>query len=273
MLFYILLLFSSITYAADYHSPRTSALGGAGRGGPLLTDAIYLSPAMASFLPAYAVSTSFNGHTGKEDTEPKGRTYHFSLQDGRNEFFQAGLGYTRRADGAFLHLGVSKAVAQKYGVGIGSKYAFKSHGRAKAYDSTLSVIGSPIEWFQGSMVIDNLVETNKGKDWNLYREFVLGTKFSVMNLLMIYFDPHLIPNKPGKSFGYELGVELPLFTDFYLRIGKSENSMQPHIGTYGDGYGWGFGWIFPRLSIDAAIYRSVGPVLTDNKIISMTISY
>ncbi len=269
----IFFCFATVSSASDYHSPRTAALGGAGHGAPLLTDAIYLNPAMASFLPAYSVSTSYNGYEGKENTEPKGRVFHFSIQDGRNELFQAGMGYTRRADGAFLNIGASKAITQKYGVGLGSKYAFRSGNKNSATDATLSFLANPIKWFQGSLIIDNLVQTASGKNWNLYREYILGMKFSVMDILMIYADPHLVPTKNGNSFGYELGLELPLFQDFFVRAGKSQESMQPHVATYGRGYGMGFGWVFPRFSIDAALYRSVAPVLTNNKEISMTISY
>jgi len=270
---FLILALPVSAFASDYHSPRTAALGGAGRGGPLLTDAIFLNPAMNSFLPSYQVNGSFNSYSGKDDTEPKGRVLHYSIQDGRNTLFQAGLAYTKRADGAFVHLGVSKAVAQRIGVGIGSKYAFNSATREKAVDSTLSMIASPIDWFQGSFVVDNLIESSKAQTWNLYREFAFGFKFNVKSMLMAYFDPHYIPNKPGAAFGYEFGLELPLFQDFFLRWGKSENSMQPHVAAYGDGYGMGIGWIFPRLSIDLALSRTVNPVQTNNKMISFTVSY
>lgn len=260
-------------WASDYHSPRTAALGGAGRGGPLLTDAIFLNPAMNSFLPSYQINGSFNSYHGKEDSEPKGRVLHYSIQDGRNQLFQAGLAYTKRADGSFVHLGVSKALAQKFGMGLGSKYAFSSAHREKAFDGTFGMIASPIDWLQGSLVVDNVFENTKGKAWGLYREFALGIKFNVKGLLLAYVDPHYVPNKPGSAFGYEAGIEIPLFRDLFIRAGKSENSMQPHIATYGDGYGMGFGWIFPRLSIDAAFSRTVNPVQTDNRMISFTISY
>jgi hypothetical protein len=269
----ILFCFTAVSYASDYHSPRTAALGGAGHGSPLLTDAIYLNPAMASFLPAYSVSTSYNAYDGKNNSEPRGRVYHFSIQDGRNELFQAGMGYTRRADGAFLNIGASKAISQKYGVGLGSKYAFRSANKKSANDGTLSFLANPLPWFQGSLIVDNLLQTANGKNWNLYREYILGMKFSIMNILMIYFDPHLVPSKVGNSFGYEVGLELPLFQDLYLRAGKSQQSLQPHVATYGRGYGMGLGWVFPRFSLDAALYRSVEPILTNNKEISMTISY
>ncbi len=257
-------------HATDYHSPRTAGLGGAGHAAPILTDAIYMNPAMISFLPTYSVSVSRNSYAGPDNTEPRGRVINASIQDGSNTLFQAGVGYTRKTYGREVHLGASTKLFEKAGIGIGGKYLFGSTSRESAQDATLSGLAAPLPWLQGGIIIDNLIETDKTKIWGRYREFKLGFKFNIERILLIYADPHLIPGKPGDSFGYEAGVEVPIMADLYLRGGLNRNSFQPHLGAYGRGHGFGFGWAFPRFSIDAALTRTFEPVRTNNFLFSFT---
>src|SRR5947209_4004303 len=86
---------------SDFQSARTAALGGAGHAGPMLNDAIYLNPSYASFLPTYAIGGNWVTFNGKDD-HFKGRAANLTVQDGRNEYFQAGVGYTLREDGSFV---------------------------------------------------------------------------------------------------------------------------------------------------------------------------
>jgi hypothetical protein len=121
------------------------------------------------------------------------------------------------------------------------------------------------------LIIDNLIESKKTKSWGQYREFVFGTKFNVEKILLIYVDPHVIPGKPGDSFGYEAGAELPLFSDLYIRAGINKNTFQPALGGYGHGHGFGFGWAFPRISFDLAVTRTFEPARTNHLLFSVTI--
>lgn len=269
-----LVVFCSAGFASDYQSPRTAALGGAGHAFPILTDSIYMNPAFGSFMPAYMIGASYNGYHGPDDTEPKGRVFNVSAVDGTNELFQAGAGYTRRADGRFVHIGASKKIINQLGVGIGSKFAFGSDSRQSANDYSVSTLFNILPWVQASLMADNLIQSDKGKAWNLYREITLGTRFNVISILMVYFDPHLTPDKPtGKTLGYEAGAELSIFQDLFFRVGMNRASNQPHVDAYGHGYGWGLGWVAPKIALDFAIYRSVEPIETRNMLFSATISF
>lgn len=267
------MLFTQNSVASDYHSPRTAALGGAGHAGPLLTDAIYLNPALGSFSKGYSVSASLNTYSGRNDGEPRGRVVHASAQDGINPMFQAGAGYTRRADAAFVHVGASKEIVQKFGLGVGSKYGFKNTALGTVNEMTVGAAAIPLDWLQAALTIDNILEGQKSRSWNLYREVVLGTKINIQNILMLYLDPHWAPNKPGSSFGYELGAELTVMADLFFRLGTSRDSKQAHINRYGRSYSWGFGWIFPRLSLDFAMSRTLEPLYTKNVLFSATVSF
>ncbi len=263
-------LSASPAIAIDYHSPRAAGLGGAGRGAPILTDALYMNPAMMSFLPSYSVAISRNSFAGPHDTEPKGRVINASIQDGTNPLFQAGVGYTRKTYGREVHVGASKKLIEQFGLGIGGKYLFGSESRPTAQDATFSALGAPFPFLQTGLIVDNLLETDKTKAWNRYREFALGFKFNIDRILLFYVDPHVVPGKPGDSFGYQAGVELPIMADLFLRGGLNRNSFQPHIGAYGRGHGFGFGWAFPRLSVDLALTRTFEPVRTNNFLFSFT---
>src|SRR5690606_36618254 len=94
------LFLSSTTWGSDFHSPRSSALGGSGRAGPLLNDAITLNPSFCSFLPAYSFSANYSFYEGPGYQTPagpnshSGHVYNLSIQDGRTELLQAGVSLT-----------------------------------------------------------------------------------------------------------------------------------------------------------------------------------
>jgi hypothetical protein len=194
-----------------------------------------------------------------------------SIQDGTNSLFAAGVGYTRKTYGREVQVGASTRMFQNYGIGLGGKFLFGSDSREAAQDATLSATGGPLPWLEAGVIIDNLFESAKTKNWNQYREFTVGLKANFQKILLVYFDPHVIPNKPGDSLGYEVGAELPIFSDLYVRAGMNKNSFQPVLGGYGHGHGFGLGWAFPRISIDAAVTRTFEPARTNNLLFSVTI--
>jgi hypothetical protein len=269
--------------ASDFHSPRTEALGGAGHAGPLLNDALYLNPSFEAFLPAFSLSANYQLYSGGfsdpslGNTDIHGHILNVSIQDGRSDnFFQAGFGYTTRDDGRFFTFGASKAVIKRMGVGVGAKFYQPSDGsNTLIADGTLSVSGIPTDWFQVVGVVDNIAETSAELPHNLYREFILGTKFNVLGIVMIYFDPHWIPDAPtGRPvFGHELGLELTVMQDLYLRFGNFRNSMVPTQAAYGRGNALGIGWLAPRVSFDYAFSMISEPIPENAHNFGMTVYF
>ena len=259
--------------AVDYFSPRTAGLGGAGRAGPLGTDSIYLAPAMTSFQKTYAISSSFDGYTGHDDTEPRGRVFNGSIVDGTNEMFQAGIGYTRRADATLFHFGASKALTNWLGFGIGGKRMFEHPGRDTVNQGTASTVVDIFSFLKAAITVDNLNEDRKSRTWNLYREYGLGLKASLRNILLLYYDPSYTPNLPQSKFGQAMAAELMVFQGFYVRYGINRNVIQANLGEYGRGIGYGGGFIFPKLSIDFSIYRTMTPQWSSGKLISATLMF
>lgn len=237
-------------WASDYHSPRTTALGGAGHAGPLLNDAIYLNPSYTSFLPTYGISANYLHFTGPEDLH--GHAVNASIQDGRSEMFQAGVGLTLSDDSRSIHVGASRAFVRRVGVGIGGKFIFpRDPSMPSLHDSTLSMTGIVTPWLQTVLVIDNVIESPDERALQMYRETIVATKINVMEIAMLYIDPHFTPHLPGDTqWGYEVGLELSSFRDLYIRFGKFKNAYVPNERRYADGFGLGIGWIGPRLSFD-----------------------
>ena len=262
---------SATALASDYHSPRVAGMGGAGHAAPILNDGLYLNPSVIALLPAYSVSASHESVSGPNNTEPQTLVQNLSIQDGTNSVFAAGLGYTRKTYGREVHVGASTKIFQTYGVGLGGKFLFGSDSKKSTQDASLSATGAVNDWIQAGLIVDNLMETANTKSWGQYREIILGLKFNIQKILIVYLDPHLLPGKPGDTFGYELGAELPIFSDLYIRGGLNKNAFQPALGGYGHGHGFGIGWAFPRISFDFAITRSFEPARTNNMLFSVTI--
>lgn len=265
-------LSASAAFASDFWSSRTASLGGAGHAGPLLNDAIYLNPSYVSLLPTYGLSGNYFNYSG--DPGPAGHGFNFSIQDGRSELFQAGVGYTNRPDASILNVGASKSFIQRTGVGLGAKFIFPKGSSKMLSDTTFSFTGVPSDFIQLSFIVDNLIESADEKALGFYREFILGTKVNVNKILLIYIDPHLVPDDPAISeFGYEAGVEWPIFQDFFLRVGTYRAANVAFANIRGHGYSFGLGWIAPRLSLDYGFVRNIDPASFNGHLFGATVYF
>lgn len=261
-----------VAMGSDYQSPRTAALGGSTHASPMLTDAIYLNPSFGSLIGIHALTFNYTTYHGPEDENGfsafHGHLMNISVIDGTTEtLFQAGVGFTRREDSNLLHVGASKNFTRKFGVGIGGKMMFphntspdQSHNRIT--DATISTTVILARWFQTALIIDNLFQSAKEHNW--YRELTIGTRFNIMQIFYIYFDPNWVPDYPdaGKRYGYEAGTEFPFMSDFFLRFGMFRHANLSFENDRGNGYSAGFGWLAPRLSLDYALSRVISPANT-----------
>lgn len=267
--------------AADFQSPRTMALGGAGHANPLLSDAIYVNPSFISFMQTHSLSLYYlnygngtvQGPTGPTDFY--GHNLNLSVMDGSpDSLFQAGFGYTRKEDSSVISVSAGKGFFQGMGVGVGTKFIFlnNSSGR-RITDAIISTTGVFTSWFQSSLIIDNIFES--ASDQNLYRDYIIGTRFNIPGILSIYLDPHWTPSLPGgqEPWGYEAGIEFPFFSDFYLRAGTFKSSYVSYQSRRGDGYGLGIGWIAPKISMDYSYGRVLRDLPTDSHQFGFTIYF
>lgn len=267
------------TPASDFHSPRTAALGGSGHAGPLLNDSIFLNPAFASLLPTYSLSGNYLWFNGGEvlpdgSSVLSGKNYNVSVQDGRTQLFQAGVGYTVLKNGKFIHIGASKAALKRVAFGVGAKLFFPDDkSRSQILDSMVSVTLIAGRWLQVVAVVDNLRSPSEARERGLQREFIIGTKFNLVGAVLIYFDPHWVPALGSGIFGHESALEFTVMSDFFIRLGAFRNSKVPFLGVYGRGYGLGIGWIAPRISMDYGMERTIEPIAAVAHTIGMTVFF
>jgi hypothetical protein len=259
------LLDAARCFAEDFQSPRTMALGGAGHAGPLLNDSIYLNPSYSSFLPTYAVSGNFEW-ANFQDGSYKYKIDNASVQDGRSDLFQAGVAYTHRDDGTFIHIGAGRSlISQRLGLGLGGKlFMPAADGSPHMFDSTFSMTGIPFESVQTALIVDNLIESQTEQQYGLFREFIVGTKFNLEKIVLVYIDPHYVPDLTTNSkYGYEAGAEWPIMVDFFLRAGVFHSSNVPALGngTRGNGFGLGAGMLSPKVSVDYGLSRVLEPII------------
>jgi hypothetical protein len=245
----VVILGSTQTYATEYLSPRTLGMGGAGRGAPLLNDAIYLNPSYASFTPVYSVSGDYTWFEGQ-------RNYNLSVQDARTELFQAGVGFTRREQNGAINIGASRTVVRQLGVGIGSKILIDDGSSKMTTDMMFSTSFIASQEMYASLIIDNILNSEEGRKRNLIRTIYLGFKFIPTKEIQIFLDPLYSPDyADGKKSGYSVGFEIGILADFFLRAGKFVNAEVPYMNTRGDGFGYGIGWIGPKINFDWAMHR------------------
>lgn len=267
--------------ASDFQSPRTSALGGAGHASPMLNDAIYLNPSYVSFLPTYSLSGNYSFFEGPSNcdgcgpSDPHGHVLNASIQDGRSELFQAGVGFTELDDRKVLNIGASRSIVQRLGIGIGGKWVLPNvDSPTLLWDTMVSITFVPLDWLQLAGIVDNLFQPQNNLAYGMYREFILGSKVNVMGIVLIYFDPHLAPDvADGNTFGHELGLEFPIMKDFFLRMGNFRYANVAAISMRASGYSAGLGWVAPASSFDFALQRVLDPVLCNVYSFSMTVFF
>jgi hypothetical protein len=267
----VAVLQGATAFAVEYQSPRTLALGGAGRAGPWLNDSIYLNPSYASFVSAYSVAGGYNWFD-------EGRNYNASVQDARDELVQAGLGFTKREQNNAINLGASRSLIKQLGFGLGSKFLLDNQTNKITSDLIFSTSYIALPWMYASFIVDNIIQSEAGLQRNLFRTFFLAFKFIPTKQVEFYLDPLYSPSySAGNKAGFSLGVELAALADFYLRAGKFVNAEVSYLNTRGDGFGLGLGWIGPRINIDYALNRVLsadsGVGLTTSQSVSTTLFF
>jgi hypothetical protein len=249
----IVFFFTMISNAlgVEYQSARTLALGGAGRAGPFLTDAIYLNPSFASYTPIYTLSGGYNSFQS-------GRNYNFSVQDSRSEFLQAGAGFTKREQNLAVNIGASKAFAKRYGVGVATKLILDNGTNHMTSDFLVSGSILATSWLYATLVVDNLVANTAQTSRNLDRTAFVALKLIAAHKIEFYLDPFYSPAySHGNKAGYSVGIEIGMLEDLYLRMGKYQDAEVTHLNTRGNGFGMGLGWIGPKLNLEYAMNRTL----------------
>lgn len=267
--------------ASDFQSPRTAALGGAGHASPMLNDAIYLNPSYVSFLPSYSLSGNYGFYGGPPtcDTcgpsDPHGHLLNASIQDGRSDMFQAGVAFTELNDRKIFNVGASRTIVERLGIGFGGKWVIPNiDSPPLLWDTMASITFVPLDWLQLAGIVDNIFQPQANLAYDMYREYILGSKFNIMGVVLIYFDPHLAPSVPdGNTFGHELGVEFPFMQALFFRLGNFRNANVAAISERGSGYSIGAGWVAPSSSFDFALQRVLDPVLCNVYSFAMTVFF
>ncbi len=172
------------------------------------------------------------------------------------------MGLTERDDANIINVGASKTAIDRLGFGLGGKFIFPTNGsHTMLIDSVFSTTFIATAWLNLALIGDNLIETAAERQYGFYRQIILGTKFNIMGLLLVYADPHWTPDLTSDStWGYELGLEIPIMSDFFVRLGDFSSAMVPYLNLYGHGYSVGLGWMAPKVSFDYALQRVVSPV-------------
>ncbi len=256
-------LFGFSGWGSDFQSPRTGALGGAGHAAPYLSDAIYLNPSYLSLSPAHALALNYLGYQTGSPPSSGGNLNISGIYSEPDLVAQWGAALTQRLDGNLLHVAVSSQMAERFSVGVGSKFYFSNTNSGILADLLLSMTFVPLNWFRFSIITDNLLESIGGSVFS--REFGLGTRFSLNSLYSLLIDSHFNPTLQSIGlplWGYELGVEYNLLEYFFLRVGGGQNSTLSFLANRGDTLALGIGASFPRFSFDYSYVRVLSSART-----------
>jgi hypothetical protein len=242
--------------ALDFESARTTGLSGSGRGGPLMTDTIFVNPSALAFQNVQALSGTFDWLTNP--ASPPGTTNHLfngSVVDGKNQYVDAGLAFTRRPDLDLIHLALAKQVMPWGAIGATVKRFSsgsanpQSINQVTGFDGGLSaavvipadMLASPQVSF--GLTAENLIHDAAKEATIGPRQLGGGVKATFEKLLALYADAVVNQsNVSGAWTTYSGGAEIGLGSDFYIRGGLS--------GYRQKGWSYGVGWTGPKIAIN-----------------------
>lgn len=266
---------SQNSFGTDVLTGRSAGMAGSGHAAPLLNDATFMNPSYISFLRAYSVGLNYVRYDATDSNSPfYGRHYTLAIQDGRTELFQAGAAYTNRHDGAMIHMAVARKILNPLALGLGGKFFMTSSSNARSFwDLNFSATFIATEWLQIALMADNLIESNEARLIHNEREIIIGTKFNIMGIVILYLDPVFAPSRAeGEQLGYRASAELTLFKEFFFRIGRFEKMIIPYYSDLASGLTFGAGWVAPRLSLDYGLSRVLEPLRGLPQSVTHTIS-
>lgn len=244
------LLIGNNSFALDFVTARTASLGETGRGSALTNDTILLNPSLIGFQPAQAVAGSYQWK--------KDKNFYLSAVDGKNQWFQAGLSFTRRSDMDFIHLGLAKRITNWMSVGtLVKRYATRSNSLAKDGRAISGFDGGPSFSFilpksalpvqtQLGLAVDGFMHSKSDEPNVEPRNIGLGAKVNLSEILLIYADyVQYLPQISGAYNSYHAGLELALAgTELFGRGGL--------MGFRDTGWTVGAGWVGPRIALNYA---------------------
>lgn len=251
----LFLLGTRAGWALDFQSSRTLSLAQSGRGGALLNDTITLNPALLGFQPAASISGTFNWlNNAQTQAGANNRAFNVSVIDGKNEYVNAGISFTRRPDVDFIHVGLAKRVSEWLSLGVSGK-RFNTSNNNQAYQGQQltgyeagvsagiaipqSVISVPIQF---GLTADNLMHRPTDEKIVGPKQLGGGVKVAFSQMLMLYGDVvENFSNFQGVYASYAGGAEIALGNEIYARGGL--------FGVREKGWSAGLGWIGPKLGI------------------------
>lgn len=234
-------------HAVDFQTSRILALGTTGRGGALLNDTILLNPSLLGFQPVQSISGTYKWVEDK--------AFNVSVIDGKNKYFQAGIGYTRMPDLDFIHLALAKRATNWLSFGTTAKrYSTRANNLAangqevSGFDGGPSVsVAFPKEVtgvaLQLGLTGDNLTHKAADEKYLGPKQAGAGIKVNLRDILLLYGDyVQFFPSSSGSYNSYAGAAELSLGADLYARAGL--------FGFREKGWSLGAGWLGPKIGIN-----------------------
>lgn len=209
------------------------------------------------FQPAQSISGTFDWINNP--SKFNGGTNHGfngSVIDGKNQYVNAGLSFTRQPDLDFIDVGLAKRVTDFMSVGLLAKrYSTNSNNVAAqgnsvvGYDGGLSLgFAIPPEStynvpLQFGLVADNIRHMAKDEPYEGTRQLGGGAKVTINKTLMLYGDvAQNFSNFSGSYTQYAGAAELAAGNDIYARGGLFTGQQK--------GWGAGIGWVGPKIGLN-----------------------
>ena len=177
-----------------------------------------------------------------------------SLIDGKNQYVNAGVAFTRRPDTDFIHVGLAKRVHEYVSIGAVVKRFSTGTSNPQATTQTSGIDGGlsaslalPTDMLgfdlQVGLTTENLMHTAGNEPYLGPRQLGGGIKAAFNKIFAVYGDAvDNQSNFTGSWTNFSGGAEINLGSDFYVRGGL--------LGFNEKGWSFGGGWMGPKIAIN-----------------------
>lgn len=255
----ILSSFSSYGQLPKIYSTRLLSTSGAGIGSILVDEASMLNPASIAFVPT--TNAYFQQSRNKTDNNSKSRLTKsdsglmeiYQMADSSGEL-KGTFSYQNQAQNGFkrrkLVSSFAAAIAKKTSMGISysyNKYSTPTDKEDTFHQGSLGITHIFNKKLSAGLIIidpfsSNAVESTLG----------LGFQFTLFKGLTFIQDfEYALKNDDAKGISTRTALQINAFKDFYLRAGKSEDTIRKTTSV-----SYGLFWIGPKLSLGYAVMTS-----------------
>ena len=253
---------SSWAQIREFQTTRLNSTAGTGIASVLATESAILNPAASAFFSGSSISYhSYKTSLRKESDDRDAANDDFPSRNKSQGLFMSdhdgpvkgGIAYIMQDENNFERSQViahgAALVSDHTSMGFAYKYIYDTFPKSfKHRHSASHQLSAGTTHIVDDKTIIGLVIVDPTRTTPDEERIIAGFQYQIASKLSLLGDAGTQYTKDVKDkYLWRAAVQLQLFDDFFLRVGKFYDNVRENKGT-----GWGVGWLGPKLGVEFA---------------------